>query len=93
MSGPARLRSVVEGPTCQAVGYGIGMTELNPTEMRGIEAAVLARPLRRIAKSPTKRGVVAIKWPIKAAEAVHSENDRRRQRCFAFAFSFRYDVR
>jgi hypothetical protein len=67
-----------------------------------IEAAVLSRPLRRIAKSPTRRMITthgdvptlaAIKWSINAAEAVLSENDRRRERCSAFAFSFRYDVR
>jgi dTDP-4-dehydrorhamnose 3,5-epimerase len=35
---------------------------------------------------------LAIKWPIKAAEAVLSENDRKLERFSAFASPFRYDV-
>jgi len=95
-----RMRSVVEGPTCRAAGYQIGMTEANRTEMRGrrcltpqCSATLEANSEIAYNATITTNGVAAIKWPIKAAEAVLSENDRRRQRFSAFAFSFRYDVR
>jgi hypothetical protein len=58
-----------------------------------VEAAVPSATLEANSEIAYKVDDQYTKWPIKAAEAVISENDRRRERFFAFVFSFRYDVR